>query len=223
MKKYLLIGVLLFVTFASKAQVSTDLFNIQTDGTIKVNNSSYLEPFYWESSYKLLPYKTYKIQSPDRKCQYDVILEYLGDNYYDFNFNSLKIIYNNQNICQVKNSNMWGPGNQVAAIPISSENAAFEQIPLSSTAFALILFGYAYEELPLLTIIVVNEDKATLVFNKRCEVLKYTHTNETFSLIYTDQMQEALDINSQPEPADDELAKFKIWKSGNVLKYQRIQ
>ena len=137
MKKYLLIGVLLFVTFASKAQVSTDLFNIQTDGTIKVNNSSYLEPFYWESSYKLLPYKTYKIQSPDRKCQYDVILEYLGDNYYDFNFNSLKIIYNNQNICQVKNSNMWGPGNQVAAIPISSENAAFEQIPLSSTAFAI--------------------------------------------------------------------------------------
>lgn len=128
----------------------------------------------------------------------------------------IDIEYENRNILNLKQSDGWdklkAPVRQYAA------NDYFLAIPLTPTSTALIFIGYPYNSQPeLLTIVVLNKDKATLVFNKEIMVnkIEYDKTNSSFVMNLQDYPIEYLD---EATPANT--AKlFKIFLESGVLKF----
>ena len=218
MQKVLLGLLLLAHTLGLTAQSGDDIFTFSSDGTIQSKQKYITVPFYWEEG--ALQVKDYSTTSFQTKNKNTYTINLQRDTYIDrpYYFQILQIKYNNKLIFEAKNDDNW-----YNAKLANGSTHQYEVVPLSETASAVLFFGLGYDITPpLLTIVVVNKGKAKLVFNQNCDILKYTHTANEFSLIYADQIQEYI-TPDQPEPADDELPKFKIWKSGNVLKYQRIQ
>ena len=219
MQKVLLGLLLLAHTLGLTAQSGDDIFTFSSDGTIQSKQKYITVPFYWEEG--ALQVKDYSTTSFQTKNKNTYTINLQRDTYIDrpYYFQILQIKYNNKLIFEAKNDDNW-----YNAKLANGSTHQYEVVPLSETASAVLFFGWPYDSTPpLLTIVVVNKGKAKLVFNQNCLIEKYTQTANEFSLIYTDQIQETPYVGAQPEPADDELAKFKIWKSGNVLKYQRIQ
>ena len=219
MKKVLLGLLLLAHTLGLAAQSGDDIFTFSSDGTIQSKAVYTTVPFYWlEGVIKVKPYSATSFQTKN-KDTYTVNLQRYVDEKRPYLFQILQIKYNNKLIFEAKNEEYWSNAKFA-----NGSTHQYEVVPLSETASAVLFFGKGYDITPpLLTIVVVNKGKAKLVFNQNCLIQRYTHTANEFSLIYTDQIQETPYVGALPEPADDELAKFKIWKSGNVLKYQRIQ
>ena len=219
MKKVLLGLLLLAYTLGLSAQSGDDIFTFSSDGTVQSKSTYITVPFDWdEGVIKVKDYSTTSFQTKN-KDTYTVNLQrniHETDPYF---FQVIQLKHSNKLIYEAKNTDCW-----YNAKLANNSVHQYEVVPLSETASAVLFFGWAYDVTPpLLTIVVVNKGKAKLVFNQNCLIQKYTQTANEFSLIYTDQIQEIVSEDGKLEPADDELPKFKIWKSGNVLKYQRIQ
>ena len=219
MQKVLLGLLLLAHTLGLAAQSGDDIFTFSSDGTVQSKQKYITVPFDWdEGVLQVKDYSTTSFQTKN-KDTYTVNLQREIHEKESYLFQILRIKYNNKLIFEVKNEDYW-----YNAELTNGSTHQYEVVPLSETASAILFFGWVYDNTPpLLTIVVVNKGKAKLVFNRECLIQEYTQTANGFSLVYTDQVQEIPSEGAQPEPADDELAKFKIWKSGNVLKYQRIQ
>ena len=219
MKKVLLGLLLLTYTLGLSAQSVDDIFTFSSDGTVQSKPAYTTVPFYWlEGVIKVKPYSATSFQTKN-KDTYTVNLQRYVDEKEPYLFQILQIKYNNKLIFEAKNEEYWSNAKFA-----NGSTHQYEVVPLSETASAVLFFGMGYDITPpLLTIVVVNKGKAKLVFNQNCDIRKFTNTANEFSLIYTDQFQEIVSEDGKLEPADDELPKFKIWKSGNVLKYQRIQ
>lgn len=219
--KQLFLALLLLVHIPGlMAQNADDIFTFSADGSILNKPTIYnTTPFYWdEGVLKVKDYSTTTVQTKD-KTIYTVNLQRDINEKAPYYFQIIQIKHNNKLIFEVKNDDYW-----FNAQYTNGSTHQYEVIPLSETASAILFFGKGYDSTPpLLTIVIVNRGKAKLVFNQNCDILKYTHTANEFSLIYTDQIQEIPYDGAQPEPADYQLAKFKIWKSGEILKFQRIQ
>ena len=218
MQKVLLGLLLLAHTLGLTAQSGDDIFTFSSDGTIQSKQKYITVPFYWEEgALQVKDYSTTSFQTKN-KDTYTVNLQREIHKKEPYYFQIIQIKYNNKLIYEAKNEDYW-----YSAELTNGSTHQYEVVPLSETASAILFFGWVYDITPpLLTIVVVNKGKAKLVFNQNCDIRKFTNTANEFSLIYADQIQEYI-TPDQPIPADDELAKFKIWKSGNVLKYQRIQ
>ena len=219
MKKVLLGLLLLVHTLGLAAQSGDDIFTFSSDGTVQSKAAYTTVPFYWlEGVIKVKPYSATSFQTKNK----DTYTVNLQKNIYEkkpYFFHVLQIKYNNKLIFEVKNEDCW-----YNAEFTNGSTHQYEVVPLSETASAVLFFGWIYDVTPpLLTIVVVNKGKAKLVFNQNCDIRKFTNTANEFSLIYADQFQEIVSEDGKLEPAEEELPKFKIWKSGNVLKYQRIQ
>ena len=219
MKKVLLGLLLLVHTLGLAAQSGDDIFTFSSDGTVQSKQKYITVPFYWEEG--ALQVKDYSTTSFQTKNKNTYTINLQRDTYIDrpYYFQILQIKYNNKLIFEAKNDDNW-----YNAKLANGSTHQYEVVPLSETASAVLFFGWPYDSTPpLLTIVVVNKGKAKLVFNQNCDIRKFTNTANEFSLIYADQFQEIVSEDGKLEPAEEKLAKFKIWKSGNVLKYQRIQ
>ena len=218
MKKVLLGLLLLTHTLGLTAQSGDNIFTFSSDGTVQSKQKYITVPFDWEEGVlQVKDYSTTSFQTKN-KDTYTVNLQREIHKKEPYYFQIIQIKYNNKLIYEAKNEDYW-----YSAELTNGSTHQYEVVPLSETASAILFFGWVYDITPpLLTIVVVNKGKAKLVFNQNCDIRKFTNTANEFSLIYADQIQEYI-TPDQPIPADDELAKFKIWKSGNVLKYQRIQ
>ena len=218
MQKVLLGLLLLAHTLGLAAQSGDDIFTFSSDGTVQSKQKYITVPFDWdEGVLQVKDYSTTSFQTKN-KDTYTVNLQREIHEKEPYLFQILRIKYNNKLIFEAKNEDYWNNAKLA-----NGSTHQYEVVPLSETASAALFFGLGYDSTPpLLTIVVVNKGKAKLVFNQYCDIQKYTDTANEFSFIYADQFQEYI-TPDQPIPADDELRKFKIWKSGNVLKYQRIQ
>ena len=199
------------------AQKVDDIFTIAADGTIQPKPVYYNEvKFNWTGGgFKDVFTATFHTQD---QTPYTIQLRKWDGELEANVFNQIEIKYNNQTIYSVENNDLW----RDAALT-NGRTCLYEVIPLSQTTSALLFFGWPYGGDPsLLTIVVVNKGKAKLIFNRYCDILNYEDKKDTFSITYSDQYQEYIDENT-PIPADNELNKFKIWKSDGVLKFQKIQ
>ena len=201
------------------AQKVDDIFTIAPDDTIQTKPVYYKEvKFNWPEMLELKDLSTETIRTQNQ-TPYTVKLWADKNNPFSYMFNSIEIRYDNRIIYSVKNEEVWRN-----AILANGSTRLYEVIPLSQTASAILFLGWRYDSTPpLLTIVVVNKGKAKLVFNRHCCFLNYENKNGTFSITYSDQIQEIPYEGAPLEPADNELNKFRIWKSDGILKFQQIQ
>lgn len=89
---------------------------------------------------------------------------------------------------------------------------------------ALVFAGWSYAgDAPWIMIVILNKDKATVVFNRRGVIQECTTDNYYgLNLTYADQYQE-LDGKGNRHPADSELKKFRIWQEGQYLRFAQTQ
>lgn len=89
---------------------------------------------------------------------------------------------------------------------------------------ALVFAGWSYAgDAPWIMIVILNKDKATVVFNRRGVIQECTTDNYYgLNLTYADQYQE-LDDDGNRYPADSELKKFRIWQEGQYLRFTQTQ
>ncbi len=89
---------------------------------------------------------------------------------------------------------------------------------------ALVFAGWSYAgDAPWIMIVILNKDKATVVFNRRGVIQECTTDNYYgLNLTYADQYQE-LDSKGNRHPADSELKKFRIWQEGQYLRFAQTQ
>lgn len=89
---------------------------------------------------------------------------------------------------------------------------------------ALVFAGWSYAgDAPWIMIVILNKDKATVVFNRRGVIQECTTDNYYgLNLTYADQYQE-LDDDGNRYPADSELKKFRIWQQGQYLMFAQTQ
>lgn len=219
--KRLLSFLLVWVGFFSlSAQNVDDIFTFAPDGTIQDKPVYYNEEeFSWDESFGLKNFSTMTFHTKD-KTPYTVKLrQYRGETSIHA-FNTIDVLYKGTPIYSAKNEDLW-----TDAKSTSGNARQYEVISLTNTASAILFFGWPYggDPPPLLTIVVVNQGKAKLVFNRHCCISDYKDKEGEFSIIYADQIQEYNPETDAFEPADDKLDKFKIWKSDGVLKFRQIQ
>lgn len=91
---------------------------------------------------------------------------------------------------------------------------------------ALVFAGWSYAgDAPWIMIVILNKDKATVVFNQR-GVVTECRTDQPYGLNiqYVDKIQEYDNAeDTTPSPADNELKKFRIWQEGQYLRFAQTQ
>lgn len=113
---------------------------------------------------------------------------------------------------------------QYLTIDTSNENY-FIQVPLDDESFALIFGGWLYQiddDAVEMVIVVVNKNKATVVFDGNAFAYKYT-APPNFSMEFTDRVYGLLkdfETFTITDAALKPYTKHKIWRDGNVLKYK---
>ena len=91
--------------------------------------------------------------------------------------------------------------------------------PITKTAMALFFVGHSYQNDPsMLTIIVIDKEKAELVFNKPMHPMELNQTNTEFSLIGHSNNPE---LNLDMTPVTPYI-KHKIWLENGVLRFKNL-
>ncbi len=183
-----------------------------------MTKSEYITPFYFDyqgvSSYL---FKSFTISSEDNKYSYIVKLSnYEGTENDGGFYRIIDIEYENKNILNLKQSDGWDKLKE--RISQYASNDYFLAIPLTRTSTALIFVGYPYNSQPeLLTIVVLNKDKAMLVFNKEIMVnkIEYDKASSSFVMNLQDYPIEYLDETTPANTAK----LFKIFLESGVLKF----
>ena len=183
-----------------------------------ITKSEYMTPFYFDyqgvSSYL---FKSFTISSEDNKYSYIVKLSnYEGTENDGGFYRIIDIEYENKNILNLKQSDGWDKLKE--RIRPYASNDYFLAIPLTRTSTALIFVGYPYNSQPeLLTIVVLNKDKAMLVFNKEIMVnkIEYDKVSSSFVMNLQDYPIEYLDETTPANAAK----LFKIFLESGVLKF----
>ncbi|MEG1543630.1 MAG: hypothetical protein RR382_03765 [Tannerellaceae bacterium] len=212
MKKILTLFIIAFFAIAVKGEIN--LFSYTADGAIVNTNPKLIKAFGWESRLPLVNTESFLIKAASG-VEYSLNLGQIPDPGSEGMFNCIQVLSGDKVLLTLKHNNAWEKN--------LYNNKSFIQIPLSSTCMALCFIGHCYDSTPpLLTIVVVNKNSASLVFNQECEFLSYINNDKEFSVVYTDQIQETNDDGS-PYPATNQLKQWKIWKDGDMLKHTQIQ
>ncbi len=107
-----------------------------------------------------------------------------------------------------------------------SKREYFIKVPLDDESFALIFGGWLFQfddGAVEMVVVVVSNDKATVVFDSKAFAYKYT-APPNFSMAFTDDAHGLLDSEGKytiTEAALKPHNKYKIWREGNLLKYKR--
>lgn len=106
-----------------------------------------------------------------------------------------------------------------------SRKEYFIKVPLDDESFALIFGGWLFQfddGAVEMVIVVVSNDKATVVFDSKAFAYKYT-APPNFSMEFTDDVYGLLNNEGRYTVTDAVLKshnKYKIWREGNLLKYK---
>lgn len=108
-----------------------------------------------------------------------------------------------------------------------NEQRTFLQVPLDEGSFALIFAAYFFDydvDAGNMLIIVVNKDKATVVYDAPAFAYKYVPA-PAFALEYTETVKLTINSSGNTDSCAADLSgttwKHKIWKEGNILKHKK--
>ena len=159
-----------------QAQTGTPIYSI-TDGKISVDASKWVEPFY--QGYDISK-NTYSCQSNTQRTigvsQYAIETGVLNDfdEIGENGFNVISIYKKEEKILEIRQSGFWtftyGGGSEIDYRKYTS-NRYFIPLISEEGTMALAFVGWPYGgDLPLLTIIVITEKDAKMVFNKNVDI-----------------------------------------------------
>ncbi len=98
-------------------------------------------------------------------------------------------------------------------------------VPLDDNSFALLFAGLVFDgddDAGEMIVVVVNKDKATVVFDKPACAYSFTPA-PNFAIEFTEKIDDILNADGYAigAKADMKATKHKIWKEGNMLKYKK--
>lgn len=201
----------------AQTNVSDPLFKY--NGNSLVTQPKYIEPFYFEDqNTPHYLFKTYTISSKDKTYSYLVKLSnYKGAEDDGGYYRIIDIEAGGKNILSLKQSDGWN--NLNTEVRQYASNDYFLTIPLTDTTTALLFVGYPYQSQPeLLTIALLNKDKAELIFNKPFiinDIEQHQGENPAFVINLQDYPIEYLNESTPANTAK----LYKIFQCDNILKF----
>ena len=228
MKKILFLFTFISVSvIASHAQV-LNLFE-RVNGTIVPNNAFIMlnNECYIPDSIQIYTYKNIDISYNDKQYK----IEIKGTSIYNSDkfFDCFSIL----NSSGEDLLTYWGY-DALSTVDFLTNNQSenyFIQVPLNKESFALIFAGALYDycdEAGEIAIIVVNNNRATLVYNGYAFAYNYNPAPDfsiefVNNIRYVSSVNELFDNKGNPTTTTSMLSqynKYKIWRDGGMLKYQ---
>jgi len=187
--------------WAVQAQTETPVFKIGANGVIETNQSM-IEPFYDMPQIKTLPYIlnspiNVSVGAQNYKIKTGCLEQW--DNF-ECTFNVITIYSDNRKIFELRQPDNWRYtyGLSKKSYQQYTNNQYFIPIPLSEQAVALAFVGWPYGgDVPYLTIVVLTENDAKLVFNKHMGINMITRTDKSYLMKLAANIVE-YDENARP-------------------------
>ena len=170
------------------------------------------------------PYKTYNISSPNNAHQYSVIIGGSDTNMSSEMYDVFMISDKSGKTLLCR----WGndPLYNIQYLTLNKDDKNhFIQVPLDDNSFALLFAGNVFDgndDAGEMIVVVVNKDKATVVFDKPACAYSFTPA-PNFAIEFTEKTDDILNADGYAigAKADMKATKHKIWKEGNMLKYKK--
>ena len=168
-------------------------------------------------------YNTFNITSPNELHRYQISIggypaqDAMGDSYEYFD-----ITYNGKKLMR-----KWGyaPLWDVRLLTKNEDDRNYYIIvPLDDNSFALLFAGLVFDgddDAGEMIVVVVNKDKATVVFDRPACAYSFTPA-PNFAIEFTEKIDDILNADGYAigTKADMKATKHKIWQEGNMLKYK---
>ena len=168
-------------------------------------------------------YNTFNITSPNELHRYQISIggypaqDAMGDSYEYFD-----ITYNGKKLMR-----KWGyaPLWDVRLLTKNEDDRNYYIIvPLDDNSFALLFAGLVFDgddAAGEMIVVVVNKDKATVVFDRPACAYSFTPA-PNFAIEFTEKIDDILNADGYAigTKADMKATKHKIWQEGNMLKYK---
>mgnify|MGYP000274862013 CR=1 FL=1 len=206
---------------AVQAQTGERIFTYDAAGNVVPNAKFISERVLWNDGVITVHVADVTVQSADKAYKYDLRLsqmEAVGNPTY---FDVIDIRCGGKSIYHIKSQEAW---NGSYVLDNGTRLGYVTVRHLDRHVTALVFLGWNYDSTPSwITIVILNKDKATIVFNKRGEVTECrTDLPYGLNLTYVDEIQE-LDNDGNRWPPDSELKKFRIWQEGQYLRFAQTQ
>lgn len=198
--------------FPSMAQKTERIYKELGDSVFV--QKRYVEPFdFGYQNLSSFEVTTCHVTSKDSSQSYQVKLSnYRGTEEDGGYYRMIEIVQNGQTIMCLKQSDGWDKLQK--HLRSYSNNDYFLSIPLTSSLTALVFVGYSYNSQPeLLTIVLLNKDKATLVFNKGMLIKNIIHDGISFVINLQDLPVEYISENI---PANTPQLYQIFWENGEL-------
>ena len=217
-----------YMTLVSATAQTVDLFN--REGKDIIPKEQFIAFYEKESTggsrFRNSPtneYNTFNITSPNELHRYQISIggypaqDAMGDSYEYFD-----ITYNGKKLMR-----KWGyaPLWDVRLLTKNEDDRNYYIIvPLDDNSFALLFAGLVFDgddAAGEMIVVVVNKDKATVVFDRPACAYSFTPA-PNFAIEFTEKIDDILNADGYAigTKADMKATKHKIWKEGNMLKYK---
>ena len=218
-----------YITLMSATAQTVDLFNwAEKDIMAKKEFISFYEKdttnSFTQEKHPTYKYNFYNTASPNGINQYQISTggftptsEYEG---YGYDF--FEISYNGKRLIRE-----WGydPLWDVRLLTMNEDDRKhYIKVPLDDNSFALLFAGLVFDgddDAGEMIIVVVNQDKATMVYDRPACAYSFTPA-PNFAIEFTEKTDDILNADGYAigAKADMKATKHKIWKEGNMLKYK---
>lgn len=212
---------LLFMGPAIYAQTGERIFTYDAAGNVAPNTKFIDKQELWNDGTVMAHEADVTVQSSDKAYTYTINLLQMETADEMKVFDVIDIKCAGKSIFKMKSREAWDGGYWV------DDNTQLGYVTvryLDVHVTALVFAGWSYAgDAPWIMIVILNKDKATVVFNRR-GVIQECSTDNYYglNLTYADQYQE-LDGKGNRHPADSELKKFRIWQEGQYLRFAQTQ
>ena len=221
MRKTFAIFVMLVCCIMVHAQTGERIFTYDAAGTVVPNVKFIGERKLWNDGVVMAHEADTVVYSSDKAYKYTLSLSQMEEvkdiKFYDV----VDIKCGGKSIFKMKSWEAW---NGERSLADGSKLGYVTVRYLDVHVTALVFAGWSYAgDAPWIMIVILNKDKATVVFNRR-GVIQECSTDNYYglNLTYADQYQE-LDGKGNRHPADSELKKFRIWQEGQYLRFAQTQ
>ena len=220
-----------YMTLVSATAQTVDLFN--REGKDIIPKEQFIAFYEKESTggsrFRNSPtneYNTFNITSPNELHRYQISIGgYPNKDVMGGGYEFIDIYHNGKRLIR-----KWGkdPLGDVGYLTTNATDKNFYiKVPLDDNSFALLFAGLVFDgddEAGEMIIVVVNQDKATVVYDRPACAYSFT-PDPNFAIEFTEKIEwdieviEGLEIPAYVK-ADMKATKHKIWKEGNMLKYK---
>ena len=216
-----------YMTLLSATAQTVDLFN--REGKDIIPKEQFIAFYEKESIFdyakekKTHIYKEFDTTSPNGIYQYKISIGGLSPNSENGIYENLNISYKEKNILHQYGYNpLW----DVSLLTMNKDDRNYYiKVPLDDNSFALLFAGLVFDgddEAGEMIVVVVNQDKATMVYDRPACAYSFTPA-PNFAIEFTEKIDDILNTDGYAigTKADMKATKHKIWKEGNMLKYKK--